>query len=185
MQPISTFFTWDRINFALRQWVAAMLTLYICFALQIESPYWALLTVWIVAQPAPGMVLAKSMYFVCGTIVGAILGFTLIALFAQAPELFVLCLALLVQSSDQFSRLRDRIDRLHCWYRGGGCDQFPRPGFLHRSGEGHIHYHWYFLQHRGDGNIRAPSLGSSGAREIASAFERRGSPGSLFLEGRQ
>jgi uncharacterized membrane protein YccC len=105
MQPISTFFTWDRINFALRQWVAAMLTLYICFALQIESPYWALLTVWIVAQPAPGMVLAKSMYFVCGTIVGAILGFTLIALFAQAPELFVLCLALLVAGCTVASNL--------------------------------------------------------------------------------
>jgi uncharacterized membrane protein YccC len=104
-QSILTFFAWDRINFALRQWLAAAVTLYICFALQIESPYWALLAVWIVAQPAPGMVLAKSMYFVCGTIVGAALGFTLIALFAQAPELFVLYLALLVAGCTVASNL--------------------------------------------------------------------------------
>jgi uncharacterized membrane protein YccC len=104
-QLILTHLTWDRISFALRQWVAAMLTLYICFALQIESPYWALLAVWIVAQPTPGMVLSKSAYFVLGTIVGAILGLVLIALFAQAPELFVLFLSLLVAACTVASNL--------------------------------------------------------------------------------
>jgi uncharacterized membrane protein YccC len=104
-QLILTHLTWDRLSFALRQWLAAMLTLYICFALQIESPYWALLAVWIVAQPTPGMVLAKSLYFILGTIVGATLGFILIALFAQTPELFVLCLALLVAACTVASNL--------------------------------------------------------------------------------
>ncbi len=104
-QLIRTYLTWDVISFALRQWLAAMLTLYICFALQIESPYWALLAVWIVAQTAPGMVLSKSVYFFCGTVVGAILGLILIALFAQAPELFVLALALLVAACTVASNL--------------------------------------------------------------------------------
>jgi uncharacterized membrane protein YccC len=84
------------IGFALRQWLAAMLALYVCFALQLESPYWALLTVWIVAQPTPGMVLSKSLYLVFGTIAGAIMGIALIAIFTQAPELFVVALALIV-----------------------------------------------------------------------------------------
>ena len=88
--------TWDRIGFALRQWLASMLALYVAFALQLESPYWAWLTVWIVAQPTPGMLLSKSLYLVLGTVAGAVLGITLIALFAQTPELFVLALALLV-----------------------------------------------------------------------------------------
>src|SRR5476649_2226549 len=66
------------------------------FALQLESPYWAWLTVWLVAQPTPGMLLSKSLYLVIGTIAGAVFGITLIALFAQTPELFVLGLALLV-----------------------------------------------------------------------------------------
>ncbi len=64
--------------------------------LQLESPYWAWLTVWIVAQPTPGMLLSKSLYLVLGTIAGAFFGITLIALFAQTPELFVLALALLI-----------------------------------------------------------------------------------------
>jgi uncharacterized membrane protein YccC len=84
------------IGFALRQWLTAMLALYICFALQLESPYWALLTVWIVAQPTPGMVLSKSLYLVFGTIAGAIMGVALIAIFTQAPGLFVVALALIV-----------------------------------------------------------------------------------------
>lgn len=87
---------WDMVCFSLRSWLASMLALYLAFALQLESPYWAWLTVWIVAQPTPGMLLSKSLYLVIGTIAGAILGTTLIALFAQTPELFVLALALLV-----------------------------------------------------------------------------------------
>jgi uncharacterized membrane protein YccC len=86
----------DQMAFAFRTWLTAMLALYIAFALQLESPYWAWLTVWIVAQPTPGMLLSKSLYLVIGTIGGAFFGITLIALFAQTPELFVLGLALLV-----------------------------------------------------------------------------------------
>jgi uncharacterized membrane protein YccC len=86
----------DMAGFALRAWLASILALYAAFALQLESPYWALLTVWIVAQPTPGMLLSKSLYLVIGTIAGAVLGIALIALFAQTPELFVLALALLV-----------------------------------------------------------------------------------------
>jgi len=86
----------DMAGSALRTWLASLLALYTAFALQLESPYWAWLTVWIVAQPTPGMLLAKSLYLVIGTIAGAIMGISLIALFAQTPELFVLALALLI-----------------------------------------------------------------------------------------
>ena len=91
--------TRDNIGFAFRTWLTAMLALFISFALQLESPYWTLLAVWILAQPAPGMMLSKSLYFVLGTVAGALWGVVLIALFAQAPELFVLGLALLVAGS--------------------------------------------------------------------------------------
>jgi uncharacterized membrane protein YccC len=89
---------WERGGFALRAWLASILALYAAYALQLESPYWAWLTVWIVAQPTPGMLLSKSLYLVFGTIAGGVFGITLIALFAQTPELFVLALALLVGS---------------------------------------------------------------------------------------
>jgi uncharacterized membrane protein YccC len=84
------------IGFSMRTFVASMLALYAAFAFQLESPYWAWLTVWIVAQPTPGMVLSKALYRAIGTIAGSMIGIILIALFAQAPELFVAALALLV-----------------------------------------------------------------------------------------
>jgi uncharacterized membrane protein YccC len=87
---------WAMSAFALRAWLASMLALYTAYALQLESPYWAMLTVWLVAQPTPGMLLSKSLYLVIGTMAGAVFGITLIALFAQTPELFVLGLAVLV-----------------------------------------------------------------------------------------
>jgi uncharacterized membrane protein YccC len=86
----------DRIGFSVRTFVASMLALYICFALQLESPQWAWLTVWIVSQGTPGVTASKSLYRVVGTVLGSIFAVVLIALFAQTPELFVLALALLV-----------------------------------------------------------------------------------------
>jgi uncharacterized membrane protein YccC len=96
---------WDRISFAARTWLTAMLALYVSFVFQLQSAYWTLLAVWILALPAPGMMLSKSLYFSLGTIAGAALGITLISLFAQTPELFVLGLATLVSASTVASNL--------------------------------------------------------------------------------
>ncbi len=59
--------TWDKFGFALRAWLAAMLSLYVSFVLQLESPYWTLLAVWILTQPTPGLMLSKTLYFCLGT----------------------------------------------------------------------------------------------------------------------
>jgi uncharacterized membrane protein YccC len=96
---------WDMVGFALRTWLTAMLALYVSFVFQLESAYWTLLAVWILAQPTPGMMLSKSLYFALGTVVGAFLGIVLIALFSQTPELFVLALALLVAASTVASNI--------------------------------------------------------------------------------
>ena len=96
LPPLPAWVTAAGFAFALRNWLASMLALYIAFALQLDSPVWAWLTVWIVAQPTPGMVLSKSLYRVIGTIAGAALAIVLISLFAQTPELFVVALGLLV-----------------------------------------------------------------------------------------
>ena len=84
------------VGFALRTWLASMLALGVAFELQLDTPYWAWVTVWIVAQPSPGMLLSKSLYRAIGTLAGAAMAVVLIALFAQTPELFILALALLV-----------------------------------------------------------------------------------------
>ena len=83
-----------RLAFAVRTWLASMLALWLAFFLQLDEPYWAGLTVWILAQPTPGATISRSIYRIAGTIVGAIMGVVLISLFSQTPELFILALAL-------------------------------------------------------------------------------------------
>lgn len=85
---------WQSLNFALRTTAASLIALYIAFLLDLDDPKWAAMTVWIVAQGSRGMSLSKSQYRLAGTVVGAIVAIVLIAVFAQAPTLFVITLAL-------------------------------------------------------------------------------------------
>ncbi len=97
--------TGEAALYAVRTWLASLLALYIAYELQLDAPYWAWVTVWIVSQPNTGMMLSKSFYRAIGTICGAGLAVILIALFAQTPELFVLALALIVAASTVASNL--------------------------------------------------------------------------------
>ncbi len=84
----------EAFGFGLRSWLACMLALYTSFQLQIDEPLWAALTVWQSIQPTPGTAISKGFYRIVGVVIGAIMGIVLIALFSQAPELFILALAL-------------------------------------------------------------------------------------------
>jgi uncharacterized membrane protein YccC len=83
----------DRVFFAARATVACMIALWLAFYLQLDSPYWAGMTIWMVAQATPGMALSRAYYRFVGTIAGSIMGVVLIALFAQTPDLFIVALA--------------------------------------------------------------------------------------------
>ncbi len=48
--------------FAVKTYLAALLALFISFWLMLDEPYRALLTVFVVAQPDSGQVLAKGFY---------------------------------------------------------------------------------------------------------------------------
>lgn len=86
--------TWPAVGFALRTTAASLVALYIAFLLNLDDPKWAPMTVWIVAQSSRGMSLSKGQYRILGTVIGAVAAVTMVALFAQVPELFVLSLAL-------------------------------------------------------------------------------------------
>ena len=73
---------------------AGLLALGIGYALDLESPRSALITVFIVMQPQSGMILSKSFYRVIGTLVGSAVIVILVGLFAQTPELFLLATAM-------------------------------------------------------------------------------------------
>jgi uncharacterized membrane protein YccC len=86
--------TWPAVGFALRTTAASLVALYIAFLLNLDDPKWAPMTVWIVAQSSRGMSVSKGQYRILGTIIGAVAAVAMVALFAQAPELFILSLAL-------------------------------------------------------------------------------------------
>jgi len=79
---------------ALSTLAAAMLALYVSFALELDSPGSSVVTVLIVSSPLPGMVLSKGIWRLIGTLVGLVISVVLIARFAQSPPAFLLSLAI-------------------------------------------------------------------------------------------
>lgn len=86
--------TWRHVLFSLKTFIAAMLALYIAFRLNLSRPAWSITTVYVISQPFAGMVLAKSLYRILGTLTGAIVSLLLVALFSNSHELFCVTLAL-------------------------------------------------------------------------------------------
>ncbi|SAK65151.1 fusaric acid resistance protein [Caballeronia fortuita] len=76
--------------------LAALLSLWIAMRLDMAQPRTAMTTVFVVMQPQSGMVLAKSFYRFCGTMVGLVVMMIFIGLFAQQPVLFLSATALWV-----------------------------------------------------------------------------------------
>jgi uncharacterized membrane protein YccC len=77
-------------SYALHNTVAALVALYVAFYLQLDTPYSAATTVFILASPLHGMVLSKGLYRALGTVAGALASLALVAWFAQTPVLFMI-----------------------------------------------------------------------------------------------
>jgi uncharacterized membrane protein YccC len=82
--------------FSANSFAAAMLALYIGFALGLPRPYWAMTTAYIVSQPLAGAVRSKAVYRVLGTILGAMAAVALVPNLVNAPWLLSLALSLWV-----------------------------------------------------------------------------------------
>ncbi len=85
---------WMPWIFAAKTTASGLLALLVAFTFNLDRPQWALLTVFIVAQPQSGLVLAKSFYRIIGTLVGAAGALLLVSLFAQERVLFLGTLAI-------------------------------------------------------------------------------------------
>ncbi len=81
------------IGYLFKVLLACLLALWLSLRFELEQPRTAMLTVAIVMQPRAGMVFAKSYYRLLGTLVGVLISFVLVALFAQERVLFLLCMA--------------------------------------------------------------------------------------------
>ncbi|CAN7450258.1 FUSC family protein [Mesorhizobium sp. LjNodule214] len=79
--------------FALRTVSAGLIALLAAYALKLDHPQWAMMTVFIVAQPVAGMVLAKGFYRLLGTLAGGLAAIGVTSLFGTNPWLLVTALA--------------------------------------------------------------------------------------------
>lgn len=80
-------------GYALRTTCTSLLALGIALWMELGSPQWAALTVWMVAQGTRGRSLAKAKWHLFGMVVGVISGIVLVGVFPQAPLMFILMLA--------------------------------------------------------------------------------------------
>ncbi len=74
---------------AVRLVVSVIAALAIAFWLQVQDPQWAGLTACLVIQPTAGAVVAKSVFRIIGTVVGALFGLFALSHYAEAPFAFV------------------------------------------------------------------------------------------------
>ncbi|MGN6464165.1 MAG: FUSC family protein, partial [Rhizobiaceae bacterium] len=79
--------------FAIRATIAGLVALSIAYALKLENPQWAMMTVFIVAQPVAGMVLAKGFFRLAGTVVGSLAALVLVAAGSAGAAAFLAALA--------------------------------------------------------------------------------------------
>ncbi|AGI25517.1 hypothetical protein H681_18250 [Pseudomonas sp. ATCC 13867] len=81
------------LTFAIKTLLAGGLALWCAFRFDLEQPQWALMTVFIVSQPLSGMVVAKGLFRLIGTLAGTAMSVVIMALFAQTPWLFLLAVS--------------------------------------------------------------------------------------------
>ena len=84
------------VAYLLRVSAATILTFWLAFFLQLPTPYSAVTTVFIVANPVRGAIVSKSAWRLAGTVIGAIAAVVQFALFGQSPLLFFLFMAIWV-----------------------------------------------------------------------------------------
>lgn len=83
----------QKLLFSFASLIAAAMTLGIAFSASLPRPWWALLTVYVTAQPMAGAFRPKVLYRLAGIATGAIVTLLLVPNLQNSPELLVLCLA--------------------------------------------------------------------------------------------
>ncbi|QDH16250.1 FUSC family protein [Swingsia samuiensis] len=84
------------LTFSLRTTIAACIALCIAFWMELDSPAWAAMTVWAVAQATRGESQSKAKWRMIGTLIGAAASIPLMAAAPQAPWLFFPMIAIWV-----------------------------------------------------------------------------------------
>ena len=84
------------IIFSVNCYIATILALFISFSLDLKTPAWAMITVYLTSQPLSGALRAKAVYRVIGTFVGGAAMVAIVPNLVDAPELTTLAIILWV-----------------------------------------------------------------------------------------
>jgi len=104
--------------FSLNTFVAAMIALAIAFSIGLPRPFWAMLTVYITAQPLTGALRSKALYRVLGTFAGGVAAVVIVPNLVNTPML--MCLAMAAWSGFcLFLSLLDRTPRAYVFMLAG------------------------------------------------------------------
>jgi uncharacterized membrane protein YccC len=120
-------FKLDEILFALKTFAGALAALFVAYWLQLDNPYWAMATAFIVAHPYAGAMRSKSVYRLFGTLIGASAAVSLVPNLVNSPVLLSLALALWIGLCLYISLL-DRSPRAYAFMLAGytaGIIGFP------------------------------------------------------------
>jgi len=110
--------TGKTVAFVLANTAAVLMALYIAFASDLERPYWAMFTVFIVANPLTGAVRSKTVFRLLGTVTGAAIALLLIPPLVDAPVLLSLAISLWIGLCLYIS-LQDRRPRSYAFVLAG------------------------------------------------------------------
>lgn len=78
--------------FSANSFIAAMLAIYLAFRLGLQRPYWAMLTVYLTAQPLAGAVRSRAVYRLLGTLLGASAAVAFVPLLVNQPSLMTVAI---------------------------------------------------------------------------------------------
>nr|WP_320051126.1 FUSC family protein [uncultured Desulfuromonas sp.] len=84
--------TVQQVVFSLKTFSAAMLAYYIALRFDLPRPFWAVVTVYVVAHPLTGVTTSKAHYRLIGTIIGGIATVILVPLLVSSPFLLTLAI---------------------------------------------------------------------------------------------
>jgi uncharacterized membrane protein YccC len=110
--------TGKTVAFVLANTAAVLMAMYIAFASDLERPYWAMFTVFIVANPLSGAVRSKTVFRLFGTVTGAAMALLLIPPLVDAPALLSLAISLWIGLCVYIS-LQDRRPRSYAFLLAG------------------------------------------------------------------
>jgi len=106
------------IIFSVNCYIATILAMFIAFSLDLKSPAWAMVTVYLTSQPLSGALRAKAVYRVIGTFVGGAMMIAIVPNLVDAPELATLAIILWVALC-VFVSLFDRTPRSYMFVLSG------------------------------------------------------------------